>query len=422
MIKSIKGYFVTSKSISKQIVFFDEQSEVITEIKADNGESCDYEYGENDLIFMAPGDIHIHAREDVSREHIYKEDFASASLAAINGGLTHLCDMPNNPVAPITDETYLAKLALAAKAKVPIFPYAGIGPGTKSLSFKVPYKAYMGPSVGHLFFKTLDELDKILENYQGQFVSFHCEDPEILEASKSGSNHLAKHPVEAEVVATKAALKFIEKHQLIGKLCHYSAGEGLPLILEAKKRGVKVSCEVTPQHLFFTSESIPSDKQVYFQMNPPIRHESDRLALLKAVKNGEIDFLATDHAPHSAEEKAKGTSGLTGLDTFAPFMSWLITNQGVDAKMVAKISCENPGDFVSEFLATFKKHHPRFHNLGLGPGHLRVGAWASFCVIDMKTPIQISKSMLKTKCGHSPFEGVTFPGSVKQVILGGKRI
>lgn len=421
MKKVIQGTFATSHGVQQQRVTFDEISEVILEISAPNNLPADYSFDQDCLIFMSPGDVHIHAREDASGKHKYKEDFASASLAAINGGLTHLCDMPNNPEAPINDESYLKKLSLAAKALVPIFPYAGIGPETKPLSFKVPYKAYMGPSVGDLFFKTLDDLDRVLENYRGQWVSFHCEDPEILESHKGASGHLARRPVDAEVVATKAALNFIRKHELKGKLCHYSAGEGLPLILEAKKAGVQVTCEVTPQHLYFSSENIPKEREIYFQMNPPIRHESDRTALLKALKNGDIDFLATDHAPHSKEEKEKGTSGLTGLDTYGPFMTWLLLEQKVTPQILAKIVAENPGQFVSEFLPTFKQHHDRYHKFGTGPGFLKIGAWASFSILDLKTPVTISKEMLKTKCGHSPFEGIQFPGSVRQLVLGGKR-
>ena len=112
----------------------------------------------------------------------------------------------------------------------------GLGPETKPLSFKVPYKAYMGPSVGELFFKNEGELDDSLDRYQGEYVSFHCEDPEILEECKDKPTHEMRRPVEAETVATSTALRLIEKYKLKGKLCHYSSKDGLPLILEAKKR------------------------------------------------------------------------------------------------------------------------------------------------------------------------------------------
>src|SRR5690606_36731478 len=128
-----------------------------------------------------------------------------------------------------------------------------------------------------------------------------------------------------------------------GKLCHYSSGEGLNFIRKAREEGVEVKIEVTPQHLFFGLEEIPSEKLVSLQMNPPIRENSDRLRLLEALKKGEIDFLATDHAPHTEEEKAKGTSGLTGLDTFGAFVTWLILEENVDPRLIAKMTAENPG-------------------------------------------------------------------------------
>ena len=225
------------------------------------------------------GDIHIHAREDVSGKNTYKEDFHSTCCAALNGGVVHVADMPNNPIPPIDDESYLNKFILTKKVDVPILLYAGIGPSTRPLTFTVPYKAYMGPSIGELFFKDNQSLDDVLVHYKNQYVSFHCEDPEILEAHKGESTHATRRPVSAELMATDIALKLIEKYNLKGKLCHYSAGEGLKAIIAAKKRGVNVTCEVTPQHLYYSMEKLSKKsplEQTFFQMNPPIRGESDR--------------------------------------------------------------------------------------------------------------------------------------------------
>ena len=97
----------------------------------------------------------------------------------------------------------------------------------------MPYKAYMGPSVGDLFFSSLHELDRTLAHYVGQAVSFHCEDPILLETHKAALTHEARRPPECEMSATRFALAMIEKYQLVGKLCHYSVGEGLPLIRAA---------------------------------------------------------------------------------------------------------------------------------------------------------------------------------------------
>ncbi len=194
------------------------------------------------------GDIHIHARDDPSEQEMYKEDFRTASAAAIQGGVVQVADMPNNPAAPIDDASYRAKQQHLASRDVPIQVtlYAGIGPGTRPLSFPVPYKAYMGPSVGDLFFSTLAQLDETLAHYRGQCVSFHCEDPELLQQHRSAATHELRRPPECEISATRFALQMIEKYDLQGKLCHYSVGEGLPLIRAARQQGLDVTCEVHP--------------------------------------------------------------------------------------------------------------------------------------------------------------------------------
>src|SRR5215472_14533690 len=170
------------------------------------------------VIFAGFGDLHVHAREDVSGREMYKEDFASAAAAAIHGGVTHFADMPNNPVAPIDDASYAAKERLSAGAAVHITLYGGIGPGTRPLRRVVPYKAYMGPSVGELYFTSLEQIDQTLAAYRGQAVSFHCEDPVLLERHRWAPTHEARRHPECELSATRFALAMIEKYGLTGKL------------------------------------------------------------------------------------------------------------------------------------------------------------------------------------------------------------
>lgn len=411
---------VTSNEIKRQQIRFGKNIEAIGDLGVPK-EKLDFYFNDDCFLFAGMGDVHIHAREDVSGNNNYKEDFTSARAAARNGGLCHCGDMPNNPVPPIDDESYAKKLSLACeKTQGEIWVYAGIGPGTKPLSLPVPYKAYMGPSVGDLFFKDLESLEKSISQYEGQSVSFHCEDPEILEEHKGEEYHHLRRPISAEVVATRDALKLIEKYKLKGKLCHYSSREGLSLIREARSRGVQVDIEVTPQHLFFDMEEIAEKDYGRFQMNPPIRYRTDKSELLSALKNGEIQYLATDHAPHTLEEKQKGTSGLTGLDTFAPFVAWLIS-EGMDPKLIAKVTAENPGDFHNRFLPSWKKIHPVFNDFDQGLGYLRPGYRANFSIINLKKPLRVEKSFLKTKPGHSPFEGIDLPGSLEALFIKGEK-
>ncbi len=373
---------------------------------------ADIEFGEDCLVFAGMGDIHIHARDDPSGKERHKEDFTTAAAAAVHGGVVHVADMPNNPQPPIDDASYRAKQQLLEQRRLPIHVtlYAGIGPGTHPLSQPVPYKVYMGPSVGDLYFRSHQELDETLASYRGADVSFHCEDPVCLETHRGEPTHERRRPPSCEVLATRVALAMIEKHALRGKLCHYSVEEGLPLIREARQRGLKVTCEVTPHHLYFDETSITESNRRLMQMNPPLRSPSDRQAMLEALREGVLDYLATDHAPHTLQEKARGASGQPHLDTYGAFVTWLIVECGFTPQQVARFCSANPGTFVNPYAG------------GKRFGRLQPGYVGSLTVLNLTKPWTVRREELKTRCGWSPFEGVTFPGSVEAVFVEGRRL
>ena len=342
------------------------------------------------IIFPGFGDIHIHAREDAGGSQTYKEDFTTISAAAIHGGVVQVADMPNNPVAPVDDTSYSAKEKLTKKSDVTITLYAGIGPKTSPLNRHVPYKAFMGPSVGDLFFSSKHQLEDVIVSYRGKNVSFHCEDPAILDANKHAPLHELKRPASAEISATEFALYLIEKYDLVGKLCHYSTRDGLPLIAAAKARGVKVTCEATPHHLFFDTTMITPENRQWLQMNPPLRSKEDRIALIAALKSGLVDYVATDHAPHTLDEKIAGASGVPHLDTLGAFATWLMAEQGFSTTDIARVFAYNPGQFVREFLP---------ESLGKGFGSIEPGYVGSLTVLDPEKPYLVTRDSLKTKCG-----------------------
>jgi len=360
------------------------------------------------LIFAGMGDIHIHAREDISRKEVHKETFATASAAALHGGVVHVADMPNNVFPPIDDATYAAKEALVRRGHLPVHftLYAGVAPGTRPLQRQVPYKAYMAKSVGEIHFTDMDELDRTLARYRGAHVSFHCEDPVVLEQNKGAPTHEERRPPSAEVSATAVALALIEKHGLVGKLCHYSVAEGLPMIAEAKKRGVPVTAEVTPHHLYFDSSGINDGNRAMMQMNPPLRSAPDRQAMLAALKDGLVDYLATDHAPHTTMDKARGASGQPHLDTYGPFVTWLLVDQGFPPERIAAVCSANPGVFVNNF--TSRRY-----------GRIEPGYVGSLTVLNLAKPTTVRARELRTLCGWSPFDGHVFPGSVEAVVVDG---
>ncbi|MBP7804598.1 MAG: dihydroorotase [Candidatus Pacebacteria bacterium] len=401
---SIEGIIVTETGEMRRRVLI--ENGVITKVAEPIGEA-DVILGD-ELIFPGFVDVHVHCREDVSHKNDYKEDFTTGGEAAINGGVVAFMEMPNCPVPPVDDATFDARNALTEKSPVTIALYAGIGPTTRPLSKKVPYKAFMGHSIGDLFFNSREELEQALEHYKGESVSFHCEDPEIMDEHVDGETHEQRRPESAEWSAVDTAIELIEKYSLKGKVCHISTKEGVDKIVTAKKRGVNVTTEVTPHHLYFDETMITDESRVRFQVNPPIRQtKENRLALIEALKRGDIDYLATDHAPHTIEEKEKGISGLTHLDTYGPFTTWLMKEHGFSSEDIERVASRNPGAFMSEFQTD------RY-------GKIEEGYIGSLTIIDMNRPKVVRSEDLKTKCRWSPFEGVEFPGSVTMTIVKGK--
>jgi len=425
--------------------------------------TADASYGKDCLIFPGMGDIHIHAREDASGTQLYKESFATAAAAAINGGVIHAVDMPNNPTAPVNDALYNAKRQLCCNEKIHFTLYAGIGPETSPLTQTVPYKAFMGPSIGDLFFTSQEELETAIARYRGQHVSFHCEDPYILEKSSQNKTHSERRPRGAANTATAFALYLIEKYELKGKLCHFSTGDGLELVRAAKERGVSVTVETTPQQLFWDTSSLDKNNKPWLQMNPAFRDEFDRCALIEGLRSGLVDFIATDHAPHRICEKLgryqpedirqkishlstmtleeiteldrvclenfeamkdkspesfsaladiNGVSGTSQLDTYGAFTSWLMKEHNFTPQEIARVTAYNPGEFVNQF-----------SELTPAPlGTIAENFAASFTVINMAKSSTISNDTIGSRSAWSPFHGVTFPGSVEAVYHLGKKL
>lgn len=385
-------------------VEIDPSSGVVTYVGTPTGDADIITPG---TIFPGFIDLHVHAREDMSHAQDYKEDFKSAGEAALHGGVALFAEMPNNPIPPIDDASYEAKEALTKSSSCEVLLYALCAPGTKPLSKKVPYKAIIGgtTNASSMCFSSREELEETLSLYKGQHVSFHCEDAHVLKESESASTHEARRPKEAEISGVDLALSCIERFGIHGKICHVSTKEALEKIREAKKRGVDVMCEVTPHHLYFDEEMI--DDQRLFQVNPPIRQSKEnRLALIEGLKDGSIDFLATDHAPHTVEEKKEGISGLPQLDTYTPFVLWLMKEHGFTEEDVIRITSLNAGVFLSSFIDG--KY-----------GKIEEGYVGSLTILS-DTPEVIQKEDLKTKCAWSPFEGVEFPGRALYTIVKGK--
>ncbi len=420
---------------------------------------ADFVFDEDNLIFAGFGDLHIHAREDQTGEQNYKEDYQSAVNAALNGGCVHLSAMPNTP-KPLTDKTdWRWHRQRVRKLPISVFNYVGIDAKTKPLGKPGEhfYKLYFGKSVGDLSVIYADELDVILKRYRGHHISFHVEYEPIIEASVNGETHSDRRPAKAVQEGLRLLLPLIKKYKIKAKLCHWSLGEDtFSLIKEYRRQGCDITLEVSPLHLLFDKTMTEKDPELWtkIQMNPAIQSKKDRLDLIAGLKNGFIQFLATDHAPHTEEEKfsafakfrkkypnktnlqiakiikkkdkklylktcqENGFSGAPWLDTYGVVCVELMTKYGFTPQDIARVAGENPGKFVNSYL---KIQFPD-KKFGKGFGKIAKGYLGNLTVLNLRKKTEISRENLKTKVGWSPLEGRVFSGGVEAVFVRGRLV
>lgn len=434
-------------------------SGLITKVEHVEELSADYIFGPGCEIFAGLSDIHIHAREDETGQQTYKEDYSTAREAALHGGVVCACAMPNTPNPVINRERleWHRKRLEELDHPVVILNYLGVDGTTKpeGAEGEYPYKVYFGKSVGSLTVTYASELDTILKRYRGEHVSFHVEYEPIVLMSASGETHSDRRPVQCVNEGLRLLLPLIEKHAIKAKLCHWSTGgESFELIREYRERGCHITLEVSPLHLFFDTEMTGEDPSLWMkvQMNPAIQAREHRLELIEGLKSGFIDFLATDHAPHTEEEKYKAfekfwdefpdltskeiagklqqenpdlfrktavlnnTSGAPWLDTYGLVCTWLIRRHGFTPQHIARVAAYNPGRFASQFLSS---QFPG-RDFGKGFGDIDDGYVGSLTVLNLKKITAVKRENLKTKVGWSAFEGHSFPGAVEAVFIRGK--
>ena len=282
---------------------------------------------------IVPGlcDVHVHFREP---GFSYKETIASGSAAAAHGGYTAVCTMPNlNPVPDSAEHLQVQLDAIKRGAVIKVLPYGAITVGEKgerladmeAMSDKVCAFSDDGKGVQN------DEMMReamTAAKRLGKIIAAHCEDNSLLFGGYIHDGEYAKAhghrgiSSASEYKQIERDLRLAEETGCAYHVCHISTKESVELIRQAKARGVDVTCETAPHYLVLCDEDMQEDGR--FKMNPPLRSREDKEALIEGIKDGTIDMIATDHAPHSAEEKGRGLEkslmGVVGLETAFPVL------------------------------------------------------------------------------------------------------
>lgn len=369
-------------------------------------------------LTLLPGviDPQVHFR-DPGLTH--KEDLYTASRACARGGVTSFLEMPNTKPLTITQAALDEKLARAAQKSLVNYGFfiGATAENREDLRTATPtpgIKVFMGSMKGDLLVDTEEKLEPIFAK-GSRLIAVHAEDQaritqrreDLAEAIARGDNpaiHSEVQDVQAALNATKLALKLSKKYQRRLHILHVSTGAEAELLRQDKPAWV--TAEVLPQHLLLNTDDYTTVGSL-IQMNPPIRSAQDNEILWQALLDGVIDFIATDHAPHTLEEKAQpypqSPSGMPGVETSLPLM---LTQADQGRCTVAQVS-----HWMSTAVAA-----------GYGiprKGKIEPGFDADLVLVDLKTYKPVLREDLQTKCGWSPFEGWNLTGWPVVTIVGG---
>lgn len=341
---------------------------------------------------LMPGfiDLHCHWRTPGFE---YKEDIATGSAAAAAGGYTFVNLMPNTK--PVCSS------AAQAHAVMDEAEHLGICGANQTLSIT---ENFDGHTLDHLKslpedLRFITEDGKGVQNNEVMAKAFAiCAQRDLVLMSHAEDMEISKWDYRlAENIETVRNLHLSEYYGTRLHMCHVSTKEAVAAIGDAKRRGVPVTCEVTPHHLWFADTD--------YRVNPPIRQAEDVEALVEAIRTGVVDAIATDHAPHSAEDKANGAAGMIGLETaFGVCYTKLCREQGLDLYYLEAL--------MSRFPAAI---------LGLaGKGAIQVGMDADLTLVELDTPYVVDAAAMHSKSHNTPFDGVTLYGRVDLTIRGGR--
>ena len=389
----------------------------IAAVKPEINFSAQYEYDAKGKI-VTPGliDMHVHLREPGQEA---KEDFLSGSKAAVAGGFTTVATMPNT--SPTIDNAALVRSMIKRAEEVELVNIKIIGAVTKNqqgqelaeMRDMIDAGAVAFSDDGHfddnakIFMNALDYLHDT-----GKVIICHEEETSLVkggvmnEGKRSALLGLKGRPTVAEDIAVARDALLAEYTGGRVHIAHISSARSVEIVREAKKRGVKVTAEVTPQHLTMTEDLVnPVDSST--KINPPLRTQKDCDAMLEGLLDGTIDMIVTDHSPHAPEEKDReyiyAPSGFPGLETSVGVLFTELYHKGkIDLKtLISKMTAEPAQIF------------------GLNAGTLSIDAPADVTIIDPELAWTVDENNFYTKGSHSPFIGRVLKGRVVATIVRG---
>jgi len=377
-------------------------------------------------LLVLPGliDVHAHLRDEGKA---YKEDFYSGTAAAAAGGMTTVLDMPNNAPVTMSAETLKNRMRIAErKVLVNVGFYSEFPKKLDEIKDIVSqgamaFKLFMACQIGGL---NIDDDEALQDAFKrvgdlGVPVAVHAEDKALLMANQAEMEQAQRydaaafpeaHSERVEAKAVERLLNISAKLNVRLHFCHVTTEKGLNAVVEAKKSGRAVTCEVTPNHLLLSSADVERYGQLVIMM-PPLRSESNVEALWKGITNGWIDIIGSDHAPHALKEKSASSVwdvkvGVPGLETTLPLLLTNVRKNRLSLERVVQLLSEKPAEIFN-----LKDR-----------GRLEQGRKADLVVIDFNRKFKIDASKFHSKAKYSPYDGWEVQGRPVKTFVNGRLI
>ena len=413
----LKGGTVVSEGVSRKadVLVADGKIAAIGEALAADEQTEVFD-AEGCIVTYGLADVHVHLREP---GYSVKETIATGTRACAHGGVTTVCSMPNLQPAPDAPETIAVQQQMIdEQAVIEVLPFATISSKRAGREL-ADIEALRPLSVGYSDDGNGIQTEPLMRQAMQRIaavdgiVAAHCEDDSLLHAGYIHDGEYAREHghkgicSESEWGPIKRDVKLAEELGCRYHVCHISTKESVEIIRNAKQSCAHISCETAPHYLVLCDENLQEDGR--FKMNPPLRAKEDKAALIEGIQDGTIEVIATDHAPHTAEEKSRGLKGsmmgIVGIETsFAICYTHLVRKGIITIEKLIALMSENPR---------------RIFRLG---GAMQVGERADIAVFNITKPYKIDTAEFLSMGKATPFEGEEVYGRCMLTLFGGEKV